>query len=209
MFRNKDTENMKVIAIAVAAILISSANAFSFQNTGTRIIKSAETSTFDDASTSRRSLLQKSLGLITSGLVSTTLLPKEAVAEYRLGDPNSVVGREILSFNSLIYNFKNTALNGGLKASTLTEPSIPFTEFGEKMKNGDVTFVEFIAPYGDAAYATIKSGKDSKEVTRIRIGEGYPLESKDSWTSPAYVIRSVSNFGVPYKFTVPMLARYK
>lgn len=208
---------MKVVAIALATILsISAVDAFSVQNAGNKIIKSTKTSTFlnsssqldDDKSTSRRSILQKSLGLITTGLVSTTL-PKEAVAEYRLGDPNSVVGREIQSFNSLIYNFKNTALNGGLDASKLNEPSIPFTEFGEKMKNGDVTFVEFIAPYGDVAYASIKSGKDGKDVTRIRIGEGYPLESKDSWSSPAYVIRAVSNFGVPYKFTVPMLARYK
>ncbi len=32
--------------------------------------------------------------------------------------------------------------------------------------------------------------------------------SRDSWSSPDYVIRSVSNFGVPYKFTVPLLAKY-
>jgi len=73
------------------------------------------------------------------------------------------------------------------------------------MKDGKVEFVEFIAPNGDAAYVTFK-GKKSE---RIRIGQGYPTSSKNSWSSPEYVIRSVSNFGVPYAFTVPGLATYK
>ena len=107
------------------------------------------------------------------------------------------------TFNSLIYNFKNVDLGGGLDASTLQEPSVPFLEFGEKMKNGEVTFVEFLAPSGDVAYATFKGSKGP-----IRIGEGYPISKKGSWSSPDYVIRSVSNFGVPYKFTVPALAKF-
>ena len=40
-----------------------------------------------------------------------------------------------------MHDLKNTALNGGLTASTLTEPSMPFTEFSENMKNGYATFV--------------------------------------------------------------------
>jgi TAT (twin-arginine translocation) pathway signal sequence len=130
--------------------------------------------------------------------------PAEALS-WKLGDPNSVVGREIRSFNDLVYNFKNTALDGGLDASKLKEPSIPFIEFGERMKNGDVEFVEFIAPNGDVAYATFKKGKPKGP---IRIGQGYPVTGKNSWSSPDYVIRSVVNFGVPYKFTVPGLAKF-
>jgi hypothetical protein len=42
-------------------------------------------------------------------------------------------------------------LSGGLDASTLKEESIPFIEFGEKMKDGKVEFVEFMAPSGDVA----------------------------------------------------------
>ena len=131
-----------------------------------------------------------------------------ASAAMKLGDPNSVVGREIQSFNGLIYNFQNTALNGGIDATKLKEPSVPFIEFGERMKKGEVEFVEFIAPNGDEAYVTFKPTKEGEKEKRIRIGQGYPTESRDSWSSPAYVIRSVSNFGVPYKFTVPGLAKY-
>lgn len=61
-----------------------------------------------------------------------------------------------------------------------------------------------MAPSGDVAYATFKGKKE-----KIRIGEGYPITKKGSWSSPDYVIRSVSNFGVPYKFTVPALAKFK
>lgn len=113
------------------------------------------------------------------------------------------VGREIDAFISLVYNFKNTDLSGGLDASTLTEESIPFTDFGQKMKDGQVTFVEFMAPSGDVAYATIKGNKGP-----IRIGQGYPINKRGSWSSPDYVIRAVSNFKVPYKFTVPGMPKY-
>lgn len=128
---------------------------------------------------------------------------------YKLGSPDSVVGREIRSFNGLIYNFKNTALDGGLDASKLDEPSVSFIEFGEKMKNGEVAFVEFLAPYGEKAYVTFKAKQGEPTPKPVRIGQGYPTMSKDSWSSPDYVIRSVSNFGVPYKFTVPILEKYK
>ena len=76
------------------------------------------------------------------------------------------------------------------------------------MKNNEVAFVEFIAPYGEKAYVTFKATDKEPAPKPIRIGQGYPTVSKDSWSSPDYVIRSVSNFGVPYKFTVPMLAKY-
>jgi hypothetical protein len=131
--------------------------------------------------------------------VSVVAPPAEA-APLGAGTP---VGREIDTFISLIYNFKNTDLSGGLDASTLKEESIPFIEFGEKMKDGKVEFVEFMAPSGDVAYATIKGQKKP-----IRIGQGYPINKPGSWSSPDYVIRSVSNFKVPYKFTVPGMPKY-
>jgi hypothetical protein len=93
-----------------------------------------------------------------------------------------------------------------------------------------------MAPSGDVAYVTFKAGKGQKKKEPIRIGQGYPINKKGSWSSPDYVIRvssffivlkegftvsnnshtlpaflrqSVSNFGVPYKFTVPALAKYR
>ena len=141
------------------------------------------------------------IGAATTSLV---LLPVDPANASGLGSKDSVVQREINTFNSLIYNFKNTALDGGLDASTLNEPSIPFVEFGEKMKKGEVKFVEFMAPTGAVAYATLKKSKKP-----IRIGQGYPTGAKNSWSSPDFVIRSVSNFGIPYKFTVPALANVR
>ena len=123
-------------------------------------------------------------------------------------DKKSTVGKEISSFDSLIENFKNTRLDGGLDASKLKEPSISFLEFGAKLKEGKVTFVEFLAPNGDIAYASVNTGEGGKN-ERLRIGQGYPTTSKSSWSSPDYVIRAVSNYGVPYAFTVPALAKFK
>jgi len=164
--------------------------------------------------TNRRSMLVNGAAALFTG---AAVLPQAASAlnypaakgGYKLGSLDSVVGREIRSFNGLIYNFKNTALDGGLDASKIDEPSVPFIEFGEAMAANEVAFVEFLAPFGEKAYVTFKPKKGAKEEpTPIRIGQGYPTMSKDSWSSPDYVIRSVSNFGVPYKFTVPMLAKY-
>ena len=68
--------------------------------------------------------------------------------------------------------------------------------------------MQFLAPNGDAAYATFKSSGDSKESNSkpIRIGEGYPIEDPEGWSSPAFVIKAVAKKGVPYKFVVPGLS---
>ena len=66
-----------------------------------------------------------------------------------------------------------------------------------------MTFVEFLAPDGDVAYATFKDGEQ-----KIRIGEGYPIEQHDGYSSPLFCVRAVKNAGVPYKFTVKGLAKY-
>ena len=181
---------------------------------GTSAGFSSQNSNNAPAQTDRRSMLVNGAAALLTG---AAVLPKAADAVvypaaeggYKLGSLESVVGREIRSFNGLIYSFKNTALDGGLDASKIKGPSIPFIEFGEAMKNGEVAFVEFMAPYGEEAYVTFKPKEGDKEAPKpIRIGQGYPTMSKDSWSSPDYVIRSVSNFGVPYKFTVPLLAKY-
>ena len=85
--------------------------------------------------------------------------------------------------------------------STINEASIPYSEFLEKLSNDQVSFVEFLAPNGDAAYATMKG--DDKP---IRIGEGYPIEDPLGWSSPAFVVKAVAKKSVPYKFVVPGLS---
>lgn len=110
-----------------------------------------------------------------------------------------VRGTAITPFNSLIFNYRGNDF-GGLQASDLNEPSISYQDFMKRLQAGDIEFVEFMAPNGDIAYATLKGENKS-----IRIGEGYPIEQADGWSSPAFVIRTVQNAGVPYQFTVPAL----
>lgn len=134
------------------------------------------TSAFSVENCDRRQMLKNGAAALFTG--AAIVAPKDAdalvypMAEggFKLGSKDSVVGREIRSFNGLIYNFKNTALDGGLDASKLNEPNVSFIEFGEKMKNGEVAFVEFIAPFGEKAYVTFKD-KDGKKSEPIRIGE--------------------------------------
>ena len=65
--------------------------------------------------------------------------------------------------------------------------------------NFQVEFVEFMAPNGDAAYATFKPQEGENKEAPIRIGEGYPIEDPEGWSSPAFVVKSVKKKGVPYK----------
>lgn len=187
------------------ATLFSFASAFSARK-GVQTTSVAKSLASSDSESTRRSVLISGAASIFAGVLSSSPSPASA-AVFKLGDKNSVVGREIDSFRGLVYSFKNTALDGGLDASKIDGPSVPFIEFGERMTKGEVAFVEFIAPSGEVAYATFKDEKGKKSEP-IRIGQGYPTGGKNSWSSPDYVIRSVSNFGVPYKFTVPMLANY-
>merc|ERR1719343_333653 len=119
----------------------------------------------------------------------------EQAPEYRQGI-------EVTAFNGLIFNYRGGEY-GGLDASTIDEPTISYKDFNEKLKAGEVTFVEFLAPDGDVAYATIKDAEK-----KIRIGEGYPIEQHDGYSSPMFCVRAVKNANVPYKFTVPGLAKY-
>lgn len=148
-----DEKTMKISHI-VALVAVSSASAFSVGSS---------------PETSRRSWLAGGVAALVAGV------PCAVSAALGKGTP---VGREIDTFTSLIYNFKNTDLTGGLDASTLKEPSVPFIEFGEKMLKKEVEFVEFMAPSGDVAYVTFKAGKGQKKKEPIRIGQGYPINKK-------------------------------
>jgi hypothetical protein len=141
----------------------------------------------------RRSLL----GSIASA-TSALLLTQPAMAQDEV---------EWNVFNGLIFNYRGGGFNG-LDASTLDEPSVPFLEFGSRLQKGQVAFVELYAPDGDVAYATFKS-EDGKLEKPIRIGQGFPIEQHDGYSSPAFVVRALKNYNVPYKFTVPGLEQYK
>mmetsp|Transcript_8783 Transcript_8783/g.10047 ORF Transcript_8783/g.10047 Transcript_8783/m.10047 type:complete len:218 (-) Transcript_8783:101-754(-) len=121
-------------------------------------------------------------------------------------------------------------LGRGLDASLLDEPSISYKDFNDKLTKGEVVFVEFLAPDGDVAYATVKVveetttitkgevGKDGEEgqpITtttsttvekKLRIGEGYPIELRDGISSPLFCMKAVKAANVPYKFTVKGLS---
>lgn len=117
-------------------------------------------------------------------------------------------GVTLTPFNSLTFNYRGGGFTG-LDASTLDEPSIPFQEFLDKLNVDEVEFVEFLAPDGDAAYATFKANSEGEKQKPIRIGEGFPIEQHDGWSSPAFVVKALNKKGVPYKFSVPGLAAYK
>jgi hypothetical protein len=161
---------------------------------------SATTPSNTDGPCDRRSFL-------AAGVAMATLLSSSqaALAEQAL---ETRQGIEVTAFNGLIFNYRGGSF-GGLDASTLNEPSISYNEFNQKLKAGEVEFVEFLAPDGDAAYATFKTAGGGPKATPIRIGEGYPIEQHDGYSSPAFCVRSVKNAGVPYKFTVPALRKFQ
>lgn len=144
----------------------------------------------DEQQLSRRSLLS---GALAASFLAVS--PNTAVAQDQI---------EITPFNGLIFNYRGSDSDSSLKASDLNEPSVSFAEFNERLKKGEVAFVEFLAPDGDAAYVTFKDKEGS-----IRVGEGYPIEKHDGWSSPSFVVRAVANNNVPYKFTVPGLEKYR
>ncbi|CAJ1934218.1 unnamed protein product [Cylindrotheca closterium] len=148
---------------------------------------------------SRRSFL--SCALLVPSLLS---MPQSSwaaqEAEYRQGI-------EVNAFNGLIFNYRGGDF-AGLDASTLNEPSIPYKTFCERLLKGEVDFVEFMAPDGDAAYVTFKPKEGEGKVNPIRIGEGFPVEQHDGYSSPMFVVKTLKKYEIPYKFTVPGLAKF-
>ena len=157
--------------------------------------------------TSRRSWFQgtaASLIASATGMAITTAGSSSANADTGA----EVRGIGVTPFNSLIFQYRGSEY-GGLTADEIDEPSIPYKDFIGRLKAGEVEFVEFMAPDRDAAYATLKQGKDHAGKSTIRIGEGYPIEKHDGWSSPAFVVRTVKDAGVPYKFSVPALRSFQ
>lgn len=148
------------------------------------------------ATTDRRAFLAGVATLSGFGVANAAFADQEK--EFRQGI-------EVNAFNGLIFNYRGGEYNG-LDPATLNEPSVSYAEFNQRLKAGEVEFVEFMAPDGDAAYVTFKS-KEGGMGSPIRIGEGYPTEQHDGYSSPMFCVRAVKNAGVPYKFTVPALAK--
>jgi hypothetical protein len=121
-------------------------------------------------------------------------------------------GIKLTPMNSLTFNYRGGDF-AGLDGNTLLrkdQPTISYQEFLEKLDNGEIFYVEFLAPNGDEAYATLKEKGGNKATSSpLRIGDGYPIEKNDGWSSPTFTIRSLKDRGVPYKFVLPALEKYK
>mmetsp|Transcript_3485 Transcript_3485/g.4632 ORF Transcript_3485/g.4632 Transcript_3485/m.4632 type:complete len:216 (+) Transcript_3485:74-721(+) len=155
----------------------------------------------------RETLVAAGTGMMSAALVLVGADGNNIVpAAYAADTGAEVRGIAITPLNGLAFQYRESesAGQGFLKASDLNEPSISYGDFVAKMKEGQVDFVEFLAPDGNVAYASMKGAAKP-----IRIGEGYPVEQHDGWSSPAFAVRTVKNCGVPYKFTVPALSAYK
>ena len=191
---------MKDLVLTVTLAILtkfSTCDAFSNAANGQRtsLHLKAQSEKYDEKKTySRRNILSSVITTVTTAIVA----PSQALA-----DPEN-----LNAFNSLTFNYRGSDFTG-LDGTKLDEPSISYSDFLDRLTAGDVVFVEFFAPDGDVAYATLKSKSGEGTEKPIRIGQGYPVEQHDGWSSPAFAVRSVKEKGVEYKFTVPALAKYK
>uniref|UniRef100_A0A7S4AY04 Uncharacterized protein n=1 Tax=Pseudo-nitzschia australis TaxID=44445 RepID=A0A7S4AY04_9STRA len=163
----------------------------------TTLVVEGWTTTNKNNGNGRRDFMKSVVAI--GGSVAAFGISSPAMAEQA---PETRQGNEVTAFNGLAFNYKGGEF-GGLDASTLDEPSVSYKDFNEKLKAGEVAFVEFLAPDGDVAYVTFKD-----EDKKIRIGEGYPIEQHDGYSSPMFCIRTVKNAGIPYKFIVKGLDKY-
>lgn len=124
----------------------------------------------------------------SAALVSAINVPSASAVD----DDLTRGGVKLTPFNGLAFQYRGNA-NGGLDASTLNEDSIPYIDFLKRLDSDEVEFVEFLAPNGDAAYVTFKAKEGEEKMKPIRIGEGYPIEDPEGWSSPAFVVK-VSSF---------------
>lgn len=146
-------------------------------------------------SSGRRSFLVGATATL-SGLAAASIKPAYA-------DSVDIRGTRVTPFNSLMFQYRGGDF-GGLDPANIEGPSISYSEFVSKLKAGEVERVDFLAPDGDVAFCYFK---DKTGQSPIRIGEGYPVEQHDGFSSPLFAVRAVKNAGVPYKFIVPALAQ--
>merc|ERR1712194_73367 len=96
-------------------------------------------------------------------------------------------------------NYNGVDFNG-LPKSAAPAGSMPYTEFLAALKAKKIEGVVFQPPAGDVAFALV----DGKSV---RIGEGWPVEVSNSWSSPQWVVRILQNEGVPYAWNFDLQAK--
>ena len=96
-----------------------------------------------------------------------------------------VRGTSVTPFNGLAFQYRGSEF-GGLQASEIDEPSVSYNDFMQRLKAGEVKFVEFLAPDGDKAYATFL-GQEGKPQAPIRIGEGKLRSTSLSTLSERFV----------------------
>jgi hypothetical protein len=156
--------------------------------------RSSSSSSTTNPNTRRAFIASSSAAAVVSSFWGLSGANAAQEKEYRQGI-------EVNAFNGLIFNYRGGDFNG-LDATAVNEPSVSYAEFNERLKSSQVASVEFLAPDGDVAYVTFK---DSDK--KVRIGEGYPIEQHDGYSSPMFCVRAVKNAGVPYKFVVPALMK--
>ena len=194
--QQRSRRSPSVIRSVALSLLAVNCNAF------VAVSPSKKTSTTSlSMSQNRRSVVSLLTSSIVTAAGGSVLFPSAAQAEAETMERGGV---QLTPFNSLAFNYRGGE-SPTVAASDLNEPSVPYAEFLEKLNANQVTFVEFLAPNGDKAYATFKS-EESNNSKPIRIGEGYPIEDPEGWSSPAFVIKAVAKANVPYKFVVPGLS---
>ena len=158
----------------------------------------ASSSSSSSSSSSRRRFLSS---FASSAAAGSVLRPAPSLAD----DPStSALNRQLLEkgvnpFNSACMGFGCSDANG-LEFGGKPKPppgvdSISYPDFLQALKDKKVSFVEFSAGMNDA-YATIT---DVNNGAPILIGEGYPIEKGDGWSSPLFVVRTLDNMDVPHK----------
>jgi hypothetical protein len=134
---------------------------------------------------------------IAAGLAAS--LPQGSVRAEDIEREGGALGATCLGFGCNPY--KNTDFNG-LPSDLAPAGSMPYQDFLAALKANKVELVIFEPPSGDEAYAVIDG-------LRVRIGEGWPVEVTNSWSSPTWVVRILQNEGVPYKWNFDLKAKPK
>ena len=154
---------LRSATLAVLTSFLATALALTPNNSRSSVRHDAATAKSPEAalSAARRSVLMTLPVASLFGMGSTVALA-DTGAEVR--------GTAVTPFNGLAFQYRGSDF-GGLKAADIDEPSVSYIDFMQRLKAGEVKFVEFLAPDGDKAYATFLD-KDGKPQQPIRIGEG-------------------------------------
>lgn len=105
-------------------------------------------------------------------------------------------------FNSMCLGFGCNSVQGVDRISGAPKPtdedSIAWLDFLKALDDNRVARVDFVDVTMRKAYAVLKDGQQGTTV--ILIGEGYPIEVGNSWSSTAFVARILQNRGIGYTF---------